>query len=77
MLSILTSNDGYAILKDWSMRCNEVKALLPSAREFDNRIRYDVREAVKNGKAPIGKNLLKEMNEELYSLFFSGSSKIE
>lgn len=60
----------YTILKDWSIRCNRVEALSPSVREFDIRIRYDIKEAVKNVKASIGKNLLSEMNKELYSMLF-------
>jgi hypothetical protein len=40
--------------------------LLPSTRDFDKRIRDGIKEAVKSGKAPIGKNLLKVMNKELY-----------
>ncbi len=60
----------YAILKDWSIRCNRVEPLSPSVREFDIRVRYDIKEAVKNGKVPIGKNLLSEMNKELYAMLF-------
>jgi hypothetical protein len=52
------------------MRCNEVKALSPTVREFDKRIRYDINEAVKDCKVPIGKKLLKEMNKELYDKLF-------
>ena len=66
----ITANDAYTTLKDWSIRCNEVETLSPSAREFDIRIRYDIKEAVKNRKVPIGKNLLREMNKELYQTCF-------
>jgi Primase X len=66
----MTTNDAYAILKDWSIICNGVEALLPSARDFDMRLRYNIKEAVKNGKAPIGKNLLRAMNKQLYSMLF-------
>jgi Primase X len=66
----MNPDETYTVLKDWSMRCNGVKALSPSTTEFDKRIRYDIKEAVKTGKAPIGKKLLGEMNKELYALIF-------
>jgi Primase X len=59
-------NEASAVLKDWSLKCNELEPLLPSTRDFDKRIRDGIKEAVKSGKAPIGKNLLKVMNKELY-----------
>jgi len=45
--------------------------LSPSLREFDTRIKNDIKEAAKSGKAPIGKELLKDMNKELYAKLFS------
>ena len=48
-----------------------MKALSPTIQEFDSIIRYDIKEAVKSGKAPIGKELLKDMNKELYAKLFS------
>ena len=66
----MNPDEAYAVLKDWSMGCNGVKALSPSTTEFDKRIRYDIKEAVKTGKAPIGKKLLEEMNKDLYAMLF-------
>ena len=40
-------------------------------REFDMRVKNDIKEAAKSGKAPIGKELLKDMNKELYAKLFS------
>jgi hypothetical protein len=45
--------------------------LSPSVREFDNKIRNDIKEAIKSGKASIGDKLLKDMNNELYTIVFS------
>ena len=66
----MNPDEAYAVLKDWSMGCNGVKALSPSTTEFDKRIRYDIKEAVKTGKAPIGKKLLEEMNQDLTQCCF-------
>jgi hypothetical protein len=57
-------------MKDWSLQCNECERLSPSIREFDRRIKNDIKEAAKNGKAPIGKELLKDMNKALYTKLF-------
>jgi Primase X len=64
-------DEAYAIMKEWSLNCNELEQLSPSIRDFDRRIRNDIREAVKSKKAPIGKELLKDMNKELYAKLFS------
>jgi hypothetical protein len=67
----MNADQAYAIMKDWAMRCNEIRPLSPSVREFDNKIRNDIKEAIKSGKAPIGEKLLKDMNNELYKMMFS------
>jgi len=67
----MNPDEAYTVLKDWSMRCNGVEALSPSKTEFDKRIRYDIKDAVKTGKAPIGRNLLEQMNKDLYATSFS------
>jgi hypothetical protein len=67
----INPDQAYAIMKDWSVRCNEIRPLSPSVREFDKKIRNDIKEAIKNGKASIGENLLKDMNNELYRIVFS------
>lgn len=64
-------DQAYTVMKDWSMRCNEITPLSPSVREFDNKIRNDIKEAIKSGKASIGEKLLKDMNNELYRMVFS------
>jgi hypothetical protein len=38
-----------------------VKALSPTIQEFDSIIRYDIKEAVKSGKATIRMKLLNKM----------------
>jgi hypothetical protein len=45
--------------------------LSPSVRDFDNKIRKDIKQALKNGKAPIGEKRLKDMKYELYKMMFS------
>jgi RecA/RadA recombinase len=50
---------------------NEIRPLSPSVREFDNKIRNDIKEAIKSGKAPIGEKLLKDMNNVLFTILFS------
>jgi Primase X len=67
----INPDQAYAIMKDWSLRCNEIMPLSPSVREYDNKIRNDIKEAIKSGKAPIGDKLLKDMNNELYKMVFS------
>jgi hypothetical protein len=67
----INPDQAYAIIKDWEMRCNEIMALSPAVREFENKIKSDIKEAIKNGKAAIGEKLLKDMNNELYKLVFS------
>ena len=67
----LDPDEAYAIMKDWLLKCNELERLSPSLREFDTRIKNDIKEAAKSGKAPIGKELLKDMNKELYAKLFS------
>jgi hypothetical protein len=64
-------DEAYAIMKEWSLKCNELEQLSPSIRVFDTRIKNDIKEAAKSGKAPIGKELLKDMNKELYAKLFS------
>jgi hypothetical protein len=64
-------DEAYAIMKGWSLKCNELEQLSPSIRDFDTRIKNDIKEAVKSKKAPIGKELLKDMNKELYAKLFS------
>jgi hypothetical protein len=67
----MNADQAYAIMKDWTMRCNEMEHLSPSVREFDTIIRNDIKEAIKSGKASIGDKLLKDMNNELYETLFS------
>jgi hypothetical protein len=57
-------------MKGWSLKCNEIRSLSPSVREFDNKIRNNIKKALKSGKASIGEMLLKEMNNELYKMVF-------
>jgi hypothetical protein len=64
-------DQAHAIIKDWSLKCNEIRPLSPSVREFDTIIRNDIKEAIKIGKASIGEKLLKDMNNELYRIVFS------
>jgi hypothetical protein len=66
----INPDQAYAIMKGWSLRCNEISPLSPCFREFDNKIRNDIKEAIKSGKAPIGEKLLKDMNSELYNMVF-------
>jgi hypothetical protein len=58
-------------MKDWSLKCNEMMHLSSSVREFDNKIRNDIREAIRSGKASIGEKLLNDMNNQLYNMMFS------
>jgi hypothetical protein len=67
----LDPDEAYAIMKDWLLKCNELERLSSSLREFDTRIKNDIKEAAKSGKAPIGKELLKDMNKEFYAKLFS------
>jgi hypothetical protein len=53
------------------LRYNEIRPLSPPFREFDKKIRKDIKEAIKSGKAPIGDKLLNDMNKELYKMVFS------
>jgi hypothetical protein len=66
----ISPDQAYAIMKDWSLKCNEIRPLSPSVREFDNIIRNDIREAIKSGKASIGEKLLNDMNNQLYKILF-------
>ena len=64
----LNPEQAYAVMKVSATRCNEVEGLRPSVRDFDNRIRYDIKEAVKSGKLPIGKELLRKINAKIYGV---------
>jgi hypothetical protein len=56
----MNSDQAYAIIKTWSLKCHELRPLSPSVREFDNKIRNDIKKALKSGKASIGEMLLKK-----------------
>jgi hypothetical protein len=67
----LTPQESYPVIMDWLQRCNKLEPLSPSRRDFERLVKDDIKQAQKNGKAPIGKQLLKEMNNELYVILFS------
>jgi hypothetical protein len=58
----LSPEQSYSIMMDWLQRCNRLRRLSPSLHEFKRRVKRDIREAVKSGKVPIGKQLLKDNN---------------
>jgi hypothetical protein len=58
----LTPEQSYSIMMDWLQRCNRLKRLSPSLDEFKRRVKRDIKEAIKSGKLPIGKQSLKDCN---------------
>ena len=67
----LTPEESYPVIMDWLQGCNKLEPLSPSHRDFERLVKNDINQAQKNGKAPIGKQLLKEMNNKLYAILFS------
>jgi hypothetical protein len=67
----LNCEQSYAVIMKWLKRCNEVQPLTPSYRDFDRLVRYNIKQAQRSGKVPIGKELLHEMNKELNLILFS------
>jgi hypothetical protein len=70
----ITPEESYHIIMDWLEGCNKLEPLSPSRRDFERLVNGDIKQAQKNGKAPIGKQLLKEMNNELYAILFSSKN---
>jgi len=66
----LTPEESYSAIMDWLRKCNRIQQLSPSLHEFERRVKYDITEALRCGKAPIGKQLLKVMNKELHAILF-------
>jgi hypothetical protein len=64
----LSCEQAYAVIKNWLLKRNEVERLLPSPRAFDTMIKYNIKDAQRSGKVPIGEKRLKEINEELYKI---------
>jgi hypothetical protein len=59
---------------DWLEGCNKLEPLSPSRRDFERLVKYDIKQAQKNGKAHIGKQLLREMNNDLDAILFSSKN---
>jgi Primase X len=68
----LSAEDSYAIIKDWLDKC---KSLTPLEKgfDYDYRIRFDLRNAIKSGRLPMSKEQLKEKLPTLYQILFSNN----
>lgn len=66
----ISCEQSYSVIMEWLRRCNELQSLMPSYRDFDRLVKYNIKQAERNGKVPIGKELLYEMNKELYLALF-------
>ena len=71
----LSQEEAYSVVIDWLIRCNKIETLHPPLREFGKRVLYDAKEASRSQKLPIGKNLLRDMNNDLYALLTGTSAR--
>jgi hypothetical protein len=62
----------FSRIKQWVLKCNEVKPLKPSIRDFDDIIRNAIKRAKDTGVKPLKyKDTLQYKNKELYRLLSS------
>jgi hypothetical protein len=59
-------NEIYDIVMNWADKCNELRRLEPSRREFSVRVRIRINEVMQDRVPPMTLNTLKEKNRELY-----------
>jgi hypothetical protein len=68
----LSVEDSYAIIRDWLDKCKSV-APLEKGFDYDYRIRFDLRNAIKSGRLPMSKEQLKEKIPTLYHTLFGNN----
>jgi hypothetical protein len=68
----LSAEDSYAIIRDWLDKCKSV-APLEKGFDYDYRIRFDLRNAIKSGRLPMSKEQLKEKLPTLYHTLFGNN----
>lgn len=65
----LSDEESFNRIKQWALKCNEVKPLKPSIRDFDYIIRNAVKRAKDTGVKPLKfRDTLRFRNKELYQL---------
>jgi len=63
----LSDEESFHRIKQWVLKCNNVKLLKPSINEFDNIIRYALKRAKETGVKPLNfKNTLQYKNKKLF-----------
>ena len=68
----LSDEESFNRIKQWVLKCNEVKSLKPSISDFDNIIRYAIKRAKETGIKPLKfKDTLQYKNKELFRLLSS------
>ena len=72
----LSDADSFDRIKEWVLRCNEVKELEPSLGYFDELINKTIRRARDAGIKPLRfEETLKYKNQELYYLLHQTSNQ--
>lgn len=66
----LSQKEANCVVMEWLTKCNQIERLRPPLRDFGKRVAYDVKEAGRTQKLPIGKDLLRDTNNDLYVLLF-------
>jgi hypothetical protein len=67
-----SNEESFNKIIQWALKCNDVKPLKPSIRDFDNIIRNAIKRSNDTGVKPLKfKDTLQNKNKELYLLFSS------
>jgi Primase X len=68
----LSDEESFNKIKDWVLKCNDVKSLNPSIRDFDNIIKNSINRARITGVKPLKfKDTLQYKNKNLYNMLLS------